>query len=234
MTNGHFELAARLLDAGADPNAAHPGYTPLHMLARVRKPGAGDNNPRPDGSGSMDGLDFVRDMVAHGADVEARMTVKARLNNTSLNELGASPFVLAALVADADLMRMLAELGADPLTRTDDDSTALMAAAGLPALSGLLLRLIAAVLGANDGLVSNFSLVMGVAGGTGNLDFVLLAGTAGPDSEPGPHGGGGDPVHALLPGSHGVRAVPQRADDRAANGAHPCPRQRCANCPVAS
>ena len=37
----------------------------------------------------------------------------------------------------------------------------------------------AAVLGANDGLVSNFSLVMGVAGGTANLDFILLAGTAG-------------------------------------------------------
>ena len=131
VTNGHFELAARLLDAGADPNAAHPGYTALHMLARVRKPGAGDNNPRPDGSGAMDGLDFVRDMVEHGADLEARMTTRARLNNTSLNELGATPFVLAALVADAGLMRTLADLGADPLTRTDDGSTALMAAAGL-------------------------------------------------------------------------------------------------------
>ena len=131
VTNGHFELASRLLDAGADPNAARPGYTALHMLARVRKPGAGDNNPRPDGSGSMDGLDFVRDMMAHGADLEAGMTAKARLNNTGFNELGATPFVLAALVADADLMRVLAELGADPLTRTDDNSTALMAAAGL-------------------------------------------------------------------------------------------------------
>ena len=37
----------------------------------------------------------------------------------------------------------------------------------------------AAVLGVNDGLVSNFSLVMGVAGGTGNADFVLLAGGIG-------------------------------------------------------
>ena len=45
------------------------------------------------------------------------------------------------------------------------------------ATSGGNLR--AAVLGANDGLVSNFSLVMGVAGGTGNPDFVLLAGVAG-------------------------------------------------------
>ncbi|MBI2856094.1 MAG: VIT1/CCC1 transporter family protein [Chloroflexi bacterium] len=37
----------------------------------------------------------------------------------------------------------------------------------------------AAVLGVNDGLVSNFSLVMGVAGGTANSDFILLAGVAG-------------------------------------------------------
>ena len=37
----------------------------------------------------------------------------------------------------------------------------------------------AAVLGVIDGLVSNFSLVMGVAGGTGQPSFVLLAGVAG-------------------------------------------------------
>ena len=37
----------------------------------------------------------------------------------------------------------------------------------------------AAVLGVNDGLVSNFSLVMGVAGGTSDPSFVLLAGVAG-------------------------------------------------------
>jgi VIT1/CCC1 family predicted Fe2+/Mn2+ transporter/rubrerythrin len=38
----------------------------------------------------------------------------------------------------------------------------------------------AGVLGVNDGLVSNFSLVMGVAGGTGNnADIVLVAGVAG-------------------------------------------------------
>lgn len=37
----------------------------------------------------------------------------------------------------------------------------------------------AAVLGINDGLVSNFSLVMGVAGGTDRPELVLLAGVAG-------------------------------------------------------
>ena len=37
----------------------------------------------------------------------------------------------------------------------------------------------AAILGVNDGLVSNFSLVMGVAGGVDNPKWVLLAGVAG-------------------------------------------------------
>ena len=37
----------------------------------------------------------------------------------------------------------------------------------------------AAVLGGNDGLVSNFSLVMGIAGATGGSQAVLLAGIAG-------------------------------------------------------
>ena len=37
----------------------------------------------------------------------------------------------------------------------------------------------AAVLGVNDGLVSNLSLIMGVSGGTDNTDFILLAGVAG-------------------------------------------------------
>ena len=37
----------------------------------------------------------------------------------------------------------------------------------------------AAVFGANDGLVSNFALIMGVAGGTGASEVILLAGIAG-------------------------------------------------------
>ena len=130
VTNAHYDVAALLLDAGADPNAG-PGYTALHALPRVRKTGGGDNNPSPDGSGMMTDLDFVRDMVAHGADLDARMTAKPSLANNSFNELGATPFMTAAIVADAELMRKLAELGADPSLRNEENSTALMAAAGL-------------------------------------------------------------------------------------------------------
>ncbi|MDA2928282.1 hypothetical protein MYX78_13825, partial [Acidobacteria bacterium AH-259-G07] len=135
VTNAHFELAATLLDAGADPNADLPGYTALHVITRVRKPGVGDNDPAPEGSGNMSSIEFVKKLAAHGADLNARMTKQVRLGNTRLNEFGATPFLLAAQTADAELMRTLAQLGADPLLPNADNSTPLMVAAGLPTRS---------------------------------------------------------------------------------------------------
>jgi ankyrin repeat protein len=131
VANAHYEVAAFLLDAGADPNAIGPGYTALHAVSWVRKPGGGDNDPAPQGSGTMTSLEIVRKLVAKGAKVNARMTKKVNVGLTSLNTLGATPFFLAARTADAQLMRELAALGADPLLPNADNSTPLMAAAGL-------------------------------------------------------------------------------------------------------
>jgi ankyrin repeat protein len=131
VTNGHFELAAQLLDAGANPNADLPGYTVLHAITAVRKPGVGDNDPPPEGSGTMTSLELVKKLAAQGANLNARMTKKPNLNNTRLNEIGATPYLLAALTADAELMKALATLGANPLLPNADNSTPLMAAAGL-------------------------------------------------------------------------------------------------------
>jgi ankyrin repeat protein len=131
VTNAHYELAAHLLDAGADPNAAIPGLTALHIVTGVRKPGLGDNDPAPDGSGNMTSLDFVRKMAAKGANLNARMTKRISIGMTGINTLGATPFFMAARSADAELMRLLAELGADPKINNADNSTPLMAAAGL-------------------------------------------------------------------------------------------------------
>ena len=131
VMNAHFELASALLDAGADPNADRPGYTALHVLTAARKPGIGDNDPAPPGSGALSGIELARRLVARGANVNAKMTRRVNLNNTRANELGATPFMLAALTADAELMTTLAELGADPLALNIENSTALMFAAGL-------------------------------------------------------------------------------------------------------
>ena len=131
VRNAHFELASQLLDAGANPNADGTGYTVLHAITVARKPGVGDNDPAPEGSGTMTSLDLVRRLVAKGANVNARMTRRPNINNTRLNETGATPFLLAALTADVELLRTLASLGADPSLTNAENSTPLIVAAGL-------------------------------------------------------------------------------------------------------
>ena len=129
--NAHYDLAAFLLEKDANPNAIEPGYTALHLITNVRKPGGGDNDPPPDGSGTMASLQMVRTLLKYGANINARMTKKVNLGLTGLNTAGATAFFLAAKTADTELMRELAKLGADPLIPNQDGSTPLMAAAGL-------------------------------------------------------------------------------------------------------
>ena len=130
--SAHYELAALLLERGADPNAAPRGWTALHQLSWVRKAGdAGSNNPAPEGSGDLDSLEFVRLLAAKGADLNARVTVRPPAGITRLNMIGGTPFLLAARTADADLMRLLAALGANALLPNEDNTTPLMVAAGV-------------------------------------------------------------------------------------------------------
>ncbi len=131
VANGHFELAAELLDAGADPNSNRLGYTALHMLVYIRQPGIGDNDPGPEGSGTMSSLEFAKRLVAKGADVNARITRRVNLTNTRFHDIGATPYLQAAMTADAEYMKALVALGADPSLKNAEGSTALMTAAGL-------------------------------------------------------------------------------------------------------
>ena len=131
VNNAHWELAAMLLDAGADPNAAEQGWTALHEMTWVRKPGTGTNQPAPQGSGNITSLDLLKKLKEKGANFNAKMTKSARFGPTDIHMQGATPFLMAARTADAPLMRALAALGADPLMPNNDGSTPILVAAGL-------------------------------------------------------------------------------------------------------
>ncbi len=115
--SGHGTLAIFLLDRGANPNAAEAGYTALHAAALT-----GD-------------LDLVEALLAHEARPDAQVTLATRVTRNGqvlmLGEhlLGATPFALAAKFIDVDIMRVLADAGADVRLPLKNGWTPLMLAA---------------------------------------------------------------------------------------------------------
>ena len=131
--SGHGSLAAFLLDEGADANAAPLGYTALH--AAVVRGNLLDRdvlNPDPGA-----GVSLVRALIAHGADPNTRLIKGTPVRRWShdfafmARWVGATPFWLAATFLEVDMMRVLADAGADPRLASSNGTTPLMAAAGL-------------------------------------------------------------------------------------------------------
>lgn len=133
VESGHFETAVELLKAGADPNDQGGGYSALHVLTWVRKPNRGDGedgDPPPMGSGKLTSLEFVRKLVEHGANVNARLE-RGKSRGGRITDKRATPLLMAAATADGPYMRLLIELGADPTIANAEHSTPLHAAAGV-------------------------------------------------------------------------------------------------------
>ncbi len=135
-SSGHEALSIFLLEKGADPNSpGDNGVTALHYAMAA-------------GLSMMNGLNYdkayrlvppnmpelVKALLAKGADVNAQIIVALRLGPddaaTGFGLERATPFFLAALSGDAQLLRVLAANGADPSLRAKGELTALMAAAG--------------------------------------------------------------------------------------------------------
>ena len=143
---GHAQLATALLEHGANPNSVGPGYTPLHWAAgswhteltgRLRGIDTGGDEEWWSLNGVQTGrLDFVRALLAHGADPNTRLVngppqfgfASARFR---VSVVGATPYLLAAMDGDVEIMQALAAAGADTTLTTDEHTTPLMVAAGL-------------------------------------------------------------------------------------------------------
>jgi ankyrin repeat protein len=148
---GHAKLAMHLLEQGANPNVDAAGFTALHWASgswETELTGPNGIVARSDEEwnalpGVQDGkLALVEALLAHGADPNAAMgKIPPRVGYTQLAvenrvvgvnpHAGATPYVLAALAGEVEIMRALAKAGADPRGTTGDKTTALMVAAGL-------------------------------------------------------------------------------------------------------
>ncbi len=130
--NAHWEMMDALLDRGADPNAAAAGWNALHQAIRSRRPNLG-YTPGPVQTGSLDSIHVISKMIERGIDLDARMTKNGMKDGqrNRVNRLGATAFFLAAKQTDVEVMKVLAEAGANPRIPSADGTTPLMVAAGL-------------------------------------------------------------------------------------------------------
>jgi ankyrin repeat protein len=137
IINGHYDLAAYLIDKGANVNAAdRAGRTALFFATDMHTLEWLFSRPVPRPSGELDSPDIVAKLLDKGADVNARLTGRPFIlhhnatGNRTISE-GATPLMKTATTSDLPLMRVLLERGADPTIKTRNNTTTVMAAAGL-------------------------------------------------------------------------------------------------------
>ncbi len=139
VINAHYDLAALLLDLGANPNVADAtGMTPLYAAVDMHTVDETPGRPAPVASGSLAVPDLIARLLARGANPNPRLKtpILERVHNNPDGTLGegATPLMRAARKGDLPLMRALLDGGADPAARTARGATSLLYLAGFGGL----------------------------------------------------------------------------------------------------
>src|SRR5262245_29756086 len=136
IINAHYDLAAMVIEKGADPNVADErGMAPLYAAIDMHTLPRLFGSPGPRTNDRHDSLDIVKQLLARGANPNARLKSAAlqRLHtpgDPTLSE-GTTPFMRAAKSGDLVVMHLLLEQGADPLSVQKNQTTAMIVAAGI-------------------------------------------------------------------------------------------------------
>jgi ankyrin len=137
IITGHYDVAQYLLDRGADPNLAtkKEGLTPLWATIDSRfAPRAWYPSPSVEQEKTTH-LDLVKELLAHGANPNARLTSKPWFrtfgDSAGPDPAGSTAFWRAAQANDIDAMKILVAAGANPTITTTHGCSPLQAAAGM-------------------------------------------------------------------------------------------------------
>ena len=125
-----------LLNKGADPNGADStGMAALYAAVDMHTLDTVLSLPPQRITGPLDAVDLVKELLAHGANPNARLSkpLLPRHHNPGDGALGegTTPLMRAARAGDVPVVRQLLEGGADPMLRQKNHTTALMFASGL-------------------------------------------------------------------------------------------------------
>jgi ankyrin repeat protein len=136
IINVHYDLAALLVEKGADPNVVDgAGMGALYAAVDMNSLQWVQGRPAPILSDQLDGVDLVKQLLAKGANPNARLTGKPLKRHHDAGSTlnfgeGTTPLIRAARTNDVAVMKALLDGGADPFLTLPDRTTSLMIAAG--------------------------------------------------------------------------------------------------------
>ena len=137
IINSHFDLAAMLVEKGANPNVADmAGEAALYAAVDMNSLQWTQGRPAPIFKDKLDAVDLVKILLQKGANPNARLKrgpLKRHHDAGTTLGLGngATPLIRAARTNDVAVMKLLLDAGADPFLTLPDRTNALMIAAGL-------------------------------------------------------------------------------------------------------